>query len=88
MSEAANPLTRRVGLIGFGAIGRSVARLLGDHADLQLGILIRSSSKVPDQSERFSDLDGLLGWQPDIVIEAASTAAFVEFAPACLAARY
>lgn len=79
----------RIGLIGFGAIGRSVARLLGDHGDLRLGVVTRlapPAAALPAGSDHLCDLDALLQWQPDIVIEAASAAAFVEFAPACLAA--
>lgn len=80
---------RRVGLIGYGAIGQAVARILGGDPDLQLGVLKRSGPLVPEPAggaKTFPHLQALLDWQPDIVIEAASADAFSTLVPICLKA--
>ena len=82
MADRDTPL--KVGLIGFGAIGRSVAALLP--ASVALGVLTRSApADLPVRAEALADIDALLGWGPDVVIEAASAEAFASAAPACLA---
>ncbi|MCA0848782.1 aspartate dehydrogenase [Salipiger thiooxidans] len=88
MSAAAADPVWRVGLIGYGAIGQSVARLLLAQPGHALGIVTRS---VPEDgfgpgTEALGDLEALLDWRPDAVIEAASAEAFAAFAPACLEA--
>ena len=74
MSAAAADPVWRVGLIGYGAIGQSVARLLLAQPGHALGIVTRS---VPEDgfgpgTEALGDLEALLDWRPDAVIEAAS----------------
>ncbi|MBY6005038.1 aspartate dehydrogenase [Salipiger bermudensis] len=84
MSLPAGNTPLRVGLIGFGAIGRSVATLLP--AGAALGVLTRHRpDALPAGAEALADLEALLGWGPDVVIEAASAEAFANAAPACLA---
>jgi len=83
MTMAARDTPLKVGLIGFGAIGRSVAALLP--ASVALGVLTRSApADLPVAAEALADADALLAWGPDVVIEAASAEAFAQTAPACL----
>lgn len=87
MSGAGAGSPRRIGLIGFGAIGRGVAALLGDKAGITLGVVSRSADRVlPEGAQRLDGLEGLLAWRPDLVIEAASAGAFCDYVPACLSA--
>jgi aspartate dehydrogenase len=72
---------KRVGLIGFGAIGRSIARLWGTlpaHSFLLAGVCARSwqaselNHGLPGGTQLCTDVDQLLALRPDYVIEAAS----------------
>ncbi|HEY2683753.1 MAG TPA: aspartate dehydrogenase [Steroidobacteraceae bacterium] len=72
---------KRVGLIGFGAIGRSIARLWGTlppDSFLLTGVCARSwhpseaKPALPPSTALCTDADQLLALQPDYVIEAAS----------------
>lgn len=87
MSDTAAKAPRRIGLIGYGAIGRSVADLLGDEAGIALGVVTRSADRLPPTgAQRLDRLEELLAWRPDLVIEAASASAFAAYVPACLEA--
>ncbi len=80
---------RKVGLIGFGAIGRSVAQILLSEPGYRLGIMTRTSDiggNAGDRAEQIDSIAGLVDWQPDIVVEAASAQAFAHYVPACLTA--
>ncbi len=72
---------KRVGLIGFGAIGRSIARLWGTlpaHSFLLAGVCARSwqaaepSHALPEGTKLCTEVEQLLALQPRYVIEAAS----------------
>src|SRR5690348_16192635 len=72
---------KRMGLIGFGAIGRSIARLWGTlpaHSFLLAGVCARSwqaseaHPPLPGGTQRCTDVEQLLALRPDYVIEAAS----------------
>lgn len=83
----------RVAIIGFGSIGKTVIKeLLGDDAapTFDLAVLQRQGSRsqvmLPDSVKRFVDLDGVLDWKPDLVVEVAGQAAVAQYAPACLTA--
>ena len=83
----------RVAIIGFGSIGKTVIKeLLGDDAapTFDLAVLQRQGSRsqvmLPDSVKRFVDLDGVLDWKPDLVVEVAGQAAVAQYAPACLIA--
>lgn len=88
MTSGAPHIPHRIGLIGHGAIGRSVARLLLQRPGYRLGVVTRSGGGAGQdpEVERFGDLDALLAWRPDVVVEAASAEAFAAYATACLAA--
>src|SRR6267142_3229814 len=61
----------RVGLIGLGAIGSGIVRLLRPEDDIQLvGALVRSS-RARHTLPTFVALDDLLAQHPDVVVEAA-----------------
>jgi aspartate dehydrogenase len=68
----------RIGLIGFGAIGRTLAEAIGAHADLGVvGVLERAelaeriAGDVPRGARVVTGADDLLGLGPDIVVECA-----------------
>jgi aspartate dehydrogenase len=68
----------RIGLIGFGAIGRTLAGAIGAHADLAVvGVLERAelvesiASEMPGGVHVVTSADDLLGLGPDIVVECA-----------------
>jgi aspartate dehydrogenase len=72
---------KRVGLIGFGAIGRSIARLwvtLPAHSFLLAGVCARSwrasepNPALPAGTQLCTDVEQLLALRPECVIEAAS----------------
>lgn len=71
---------KRVGLIGFGAIGRSIAGLwhsLPAHSFMLAGACTRSCQveqarhALPNETQLCADIDQLLAMRPDCVIEAA-----------------
>ncbi len=84
---------KRVALIGYGAIGRSIAAkmLLVDSAHTQLvAVQMRDYQLAPGRVELpaavlvTSSIDELLAAEPDIVIEAASHEAVAQWGPAVL----
>jgi len=74
----------RVGLIGLGAIGSGLLRLLGPEDDIEIvGALLRTpraASPVPS----FTALSDLLGREPDVVVEMAGHEAVRCHGPAVL----
>jgi aspartate dehydrogenase len=79
---------RRVGLIGCGAIGRSVVELAASYSTemVVIAALTRSGRpNVPETSVPLVDtLDALLDQQPDIVVEVAGHAALRQHGPGVL----
>jgi aspartate dehydrogenase len=81
----------RVAIIGFGSIGRTVVKeLLGGDAapGFDLAVLQRKGSKslveLPNSVKRFVDLDGVLDWKPQLVVETAGQMAVGQYGPTCL----
>lgn len=81
----------RVGLIGLGAIGRAVARLLASEAASEVavvGALVRDPAR-PRQGVGFpvvASAGGLLALEPELVIECGGHAALAMHGPAILRA--
>ena len=75
----APPRALRVGLLGFGTVGASVARILAERPELadfirlthvfNRGIARKRAAWVPDTVTWTEDLDALLASSPDIVVE-------------------
>jgi aspartate dehydrogenase len=68
----------RVGLIGLGAIGRGVVRLIDDENEMQVvGALVADVRKPrgDDAPPVFADTADLLAQRPDVVVEAGGHAA-------------
>jgi aspartate dehydrogenase len=62
-------MTLRVGLIGLGAIGSGVLRLLRDDSEIEvLGAVVRNGEK-PRVLPTWTELDDLLALRPDVVVE-------------------
>ncbi len=81
---------RRVGLIGFGAVGKELARLLAetrDRAELTVvGGLVRHPEHYGSSGAELGgllvgDLASLLDLQPEVVVEAAGHEAFRTYVP-------
>jgi aspartate dehydrogenase len=73
----------RLGLIGFGAIGRQVVvGLSPDDGDL-VAILVQCVREAP--APLFTDIDEFLETRPDIVLEVAGPAALTAYAESILA---
>jgi aspartate dehydrogenase len=75
----------RIALIGFGAIGRTLAEALRAHPDLAVvGILDRlplpdaAAASVPEGGAVVDTLHDLLGLEPDVVVECAGHGALRE----------
>jgi aspartate dehydrogenase len=86
---AAQPEPLRVGLIGLGAIGGAVARLLTDHSAEAtiVGALVRDPGRVRavmPPVPLVATPDALLALRPAIVVEAGGHAALAAHAPAIL----
>lgn len=90
--ERSVPDSRRIGLIGFGAVGVQLARHLastGAHGARIVGILVRDPGRY---AARATDLDvpivdrleRLLAESPEVVVEAASHEAFRTYVPELL----
>lgn len=86
---------RRVGVIGFGAIGRALALRLSDarHSGFALaGVCVRpkqldeARALLPRSVVISESLDQLLGSKPDLIVEAAGQRAVVEAAAMVLKA--
>ena len=86
MQQPSNGVPRRIGLIGYGAAGRSCAALLSADPDYRIMVLTRTPPIAPasDHIAFAADLDALIGWKPDAIIEAASAEAFTQMVPRCL----
>lgn len=85
----------KVGLIGFGAIGRSIAAALiaGDVPGhtliavyVRAGHVLAALAELPPSVAVVTEADDLIGLGPDLVIEAASQAAVAAIGPQVLAA--
>jgi aspartate dehydrogenase len=81
----------RVAVIGFGNIGRHVARALSSECAASgvgaVAVLARNGSvahALPPKAELFTGIDSLLAWKPDLIVETAGQAALREYGPACL----
>jgi aspartate dehydrogenase len=68
----------RLGLIGFGAIGRQVVASLTPADGELVAILVRHASEAP--APLYTSLEDFLETRPNIVIEAAGPAAFSAYA--------
>jgi aspartate dehydrogenase len=77
----------RVGLIGFGAIGRGVVKLIQPADNIQfVGALVAHPKKArADRTPTIcADLEALLATKPDVVVELAGHAALGCFGPSVL----
>ena len=80
----------RVGLIGFGVIGRGVARAIaaGAAGDAELvAILVRDPAKIEpslDAAPLLTDIAAMISIHPDVVVEVAGHAALRQYAEAVL----
>lgn len=81
---------RRIGIVGFGAIGAEVASRLRQEmaGELELAVLLRADSPkraaVPPDTIIVGDVQELLALRPHLVVEAAGHAALRGLAAACL----
>jgi aspartate dehydrogenase len=76
---------RRIGLVGFGAIGKDVAaRLLAASDAPHLTVLTRKPISATAEVDWVGELSDLIQQAPDIVIEAAGHAAVREYVPPLL----
>ena len=77
---------KRLGMIGYGAIGHAIVERLAAEGRLAnlAGILVRSDPDHDPGVAVLRDLGALLALKPDIVIEAAGHQAVHEFGPAIL----
>lgn len=83
----------RIAVIGAGNICRHIVGSLLASNDLNkpftLAVLARSSNEAkpfPADVGIFSDIDALLSWRPDLVVEAAGQGAVRDYGEKCLAA--
>ncbi|MEM1104248.1 MAG: aspartate dehydrogenase [Pseudomonadota bacterium] len=80
----------RYALIGFGGIGKSLVRSIGESAGaVCAAVLVRAPHHVsgaPEGAELVTDSSGLLAAQPDIVVECAGHAALRQFGADLLSA--
>nr|WP_145552610.1 aspartate dehydrogenase [Variovorax boronicumulans] len=85
-------MTQRIALIGFGAMGRSLARMLAAHADSVCCVAVlqrpgtSAGSGWPAGAERVETVAALLALQPDLVVECASHTALQQHGAGVLAA--
>jgi len=85
MSAAGN--AERIGIIGMGAIGQTLARGVARQWPVPLAALIRDPDKarsVPSGIEVFTTTEALLRWRPTLVIECAGHAAVAGAVPVLL----
>lgn len=77
---------RRIGIIGYGAVGRSCAARLAADPDCRIMVLTRTQpDAAPSERIDFAaDLDELFAWAPHAIIEAATAEAFTRMVPQCL----
>ena len=78
---------KRIGLIGFGAIGQEIIATAGrlDEADSICAVLVRPGREAPG-APCVHDVAGLLAASPDVVLECAGPGAVREFGETILAA--
>ncbi|HUG59017.1 MAG TPA: aspartate dehydrogenase [Candidimonas sp.] len=83
----------RIAIIGSGNICRHILNsLLATQAlrdKFKLAVLARSHQPavpLPEGADVFTDIDAVLAWQPDLVVEAASQGAVREYGEKCLEA--
>jgi aspartate dehydrogenase len=77
----------RIAIIGFGAIGRTLAEALRAHADVEIaGILVRRppAEPAPRGTALVGTADELLRLEPDVVVECAGHQALREHGAAVL----
>jgi aspartate dehydrogenase len=84
-------MKHRVAIIGYGSIGRSVIEDLFNDASapgFELAVLQRRGGRsevaLPNAVKRFIDLDGVLDWKPNLIVETAGQAAVGQYGPTCL----
>lgn len=76
----------RVGLIGLGAIGAGITRLLRPEDEVEIvGALVRSA-RASDSPPTFLALDDLLAQRPEVIVEVAGHAALQGYGAAVLRA--
>ncbi|MES2413452.1 MAG: aspartate dehydrogenase [Pseudomonadota bacterium] len=93
-AQVANGKTERIALIGYGAIGVAVHRLLREHAGHQVevvAILVRDRDRAlqlaPEEAPLLVDtLPTLLGRHPTLIVECAGHGAVDDYAAAVLQA--
>jgi aspartate dehydrogenase len=79
----------RVGMIGMGAIGQGLVRIVGGDVDIQLvgaAALDYPDDPPPGAPPQIDSLEALLALQPDVVVEAAGHGALRAHGPAVLRA--
>lgn len=83
----------RLAIIGSGNISRHISSSLRAtpalSSQFQLAVLARSHQPAgswPQDIDVFADIEALLSWQPDLVVEAASQSAVHEYGEKCLQA--
>lgn len=79
----------RVGVIGYGAIGRGVVDLIRERPDTGIevvGVLVRNLHKYPRDINVVGSIDELLRFQPSMVVEVAGHQALRDFGPRVLTA--
>jgi aspartate dehydrogenase len=85
-------MTQRIALIGFGAMGRSLVRMLATHGDSVhcVAVLQRPGTPAgagwPEGAERVETVAALLAQRPDLVVECAGHAALQQHGAEVLAA--
>lgn len=81
-------MTKRVAIIGYGAIGSGLAEALLARAGHEVAIVLRpSSARVGDVDRRCASIEdaaGLAAFGPAIVVEAAGASAVREWGPVAL----
>ena len=78
---------KRIAMIGHGAIARDViAQLHGQFTNCAVAVLHRSEQLENNLvcAQNFTEIEAILAWQPDLVIEAAGHHAVYTYAPICL----
>jgi aspartate dehydrogenase len=78
----------RIGLIGYGGIGRSVIEALSSSADVAFTVAAILSRSMPSDAAGpvVDSIDGLLATAPDVVVECAGHGAVIAYGEAVLAA--
>lgn len=81
---------RLIGIVGFGTIGRELARMLSGFGGYRLLIFCRPGAPVPEglpeRATACSDIADLIAARPALVVEAAGAEALRALGPLCLSA--